>query len=105
MINNHQGVALMFVALGALSVGCQPKPRHPGAFQGVVEFDERDLGFEIGGRLTAVKVQRGASVVAGQELARLDDSLERTAGEGRHAEVSVAKAAVALVRAGSRPEE
>jgi HlyD family secretion protein len=71
----------------------------------VIEFDERDLGFEIGGRLTAVKVQRGAPVHAGQELATLDDTLERTAVDGRQAEVSAAKAAVALVRAGSRPEE
>jgi len=105
MINNCRGVTLTFLALTALSTGCQPKPKHPGAFQGVIEFDERDLGFEIGGRLTAVKVQRGAAVHAGQELATLDDTLERTAGEGRQAEASAAKAAAALVRAGSRPEE
>jgi HlyD family secretion protein len=105
MINNCRGAALVFVAPLVLAAGCQPKEKHPGTFQGVIEFDERDLGFEIGGRLTAIKVQRGASVRAGQELARLDDTLERTAGEGRQAEVSAAKAAAALVRAGSRPEE
>src|SRR5690242_10951996 len=105
MINNSLGIASALVALSALAIGCQPKPRHPGTFQGVIEFDERDLGFEVGGRLTAVKVQRGESVRVGQELARLDDTLERTAGNGRQAEVSAAKAAVALVRAGSRPEE
>jgi HlyD family secretion protein len=91
------------MALGALA--CQPKSKHPDAFQGVVEFDERDLGFEIGGRLTAVKVERGAIVQPGQELARLDDKLERTAVEGRQAEANAARAAVAVVRAGSRPEE
>ena len=105
MINNCRAAALTLAGLLAFAAGCQPKPRHPGAYQGVIEFDERDLGFEIGGRLTAVKVLRGESVRAGQELARLDDTLERTAGEGRQAEVSAAKAAVALVRAGSRPEE
>jgi HlyD family secretion protein len=98
-------MACGFAFLGALSAACQPKPKHPGAYQGVIEFDERDLGFEIGGRLTAVKVQRGATVRAGQELATLDDTLERTASEGRQAEANAAKAAVALVRAGSRPEE
>jgi HlyD family secretion protein len=96
---------LGFTLLGVLSAACQPKPKHPGAFQGVIEFDERDLGFEIGGRLTTVKVQRGMTVHSGQELATLDDTLERTASEGRQAEASAAKASVALVRAGSRPEE
>jgi HlyD family secretion protein len=106
MINNYGWrAACGFAFLGALSAACQPKPKHPGAYQGVIEFDERDLGFEIGGRLTAVKVQRGATVRAGQELATLDDTLERTASEGRQAEANAAKAAVALVRAGSRPEE
>lgn len=105
MINNSAAIGLTLVALAVICTACQPKPRYPGAFQGVIEFDERDLGFEIGGRLTAIKVQRGALVRTGQELARLDDTLERTAGEGRQAEVSAAKAAVALVRAGTRPEE
>jgi len=91
MIKNCRAATLLLVALGMLLAGCQPKPKHPGAFQGIVEFDERDLGFEIGGRLTAVKVHRGDTVHAGEELATLDDALERTAGEGR--------------RAGSRPEE
>ena len=105
MINNCRAAPLALAALLALTSGCQPKQKHPNAYQGVIEFDERDLGFEIGGRLTALKVERGVWVRAGQELARLDDTLERTAGEGRQAEVSAAKAAVALVRAGSRPEE
>jgi HlyD family secretion protein len=104
MINNCRTV-LFAVAAAALPWGCQPKPKHPDAYQGVVEFDERDLGFEIGGRLTQLKVARGAPVRAGQELATLDDTLERTAEKGRQAELNVANAAVALVRAGSRPEE
>jgi HlyD family secretion protein len=102
MINNCRSVALVFAAT-ALSAGCQPKPKYPDAYQGVVEFDERDLGFEIGGRLTQLKIARGSAVHAGQELATLDDRLERTAVQGRQAEVSAAKAAVALARAGSRP--
>jgi multidrug resistance efflux pump len=104
MINNSVWHAVLLAAL-ALPTGCQPKPKHPGAYQGVIEFDERDLGFEIGGRLTQLKVERGTSVHAGQELAALDDTLERTAVQGRQAEVAAAEAAVALVRAGSRPEE
>jgi HlyD family secretion protein len=107
MINNWRsvGCAAAAVCATALSAGCQPKPKHPGAYQGIVEFDERDLGFEVGGRLTQLKVARGTVVRAGQELATLDDTLERTAVRGRQAEVNAAQAAAALVRAGSRPEE
>jgi HlyD family secretion protein len=107
MINNCRPIVRLGAGL-ALALGwsaCQPKPEHPDSFQGVVEFDERDLGFEIGGRLIALKVERGTVVQAGQELARLDDKLERTAVEGRQAEANAARAAVAVVRAGSRPEE
>jgi HlyD family secretion protein len=106
MINNWRwfGGAAVLSAI-ACSAGCQPKPKHPDAFQGVVEFDERDLGFEVAGRLTQLKVVRGTLVRAGQELAMLDDTLERTTEKGRQAEVNAAQAAVALVRAGSRPEE
>jgi HlyD family secretion protein len=93
------------VALIALSAACAPKQQHAGALQGVVELDERMLGFEVGGRLTAVNVRRGATVHAGEILATLDDTLERTASESREAEARAAQAGVALLKAGSRPEE
>jgi HlyD family secretion protein len=83
----------------------EPKPRHPGALQSVIEFDERQLGFEVGGRLTAVNVRRGANVHAGDLLATLDDTLERTSRDTREARAEAARAEVAVVRAGSRPEE
>jgi len=107
MINNVARLcAIVGLLAGASALGaCEPKPRHAGSFQGVLEFDERVLGFEIGGRLLTVKTQRGALVHAGDVLATLDDTLERTAREGREAEVHAAQAEVALLRAGSRPEE
>src|SRR5207248_3938920 len=62
MINK---LALLITAAVALAgVGCEPKPRHPGALQGVIEFDERVLGFEVGGRVTSIKVVRGSTVRA-----------------------------------------
>src|SRR5258705_3652812 len=103
MINKR---ALLVVAAVALvGVGCEPKDRHPGALQGVIEFDERLLGFEVGGRVTAISVVRGASVHKGDLIATLDDSLERASRESREARALAAKADVAVVRAGSRPEE
>ncbi|HKQ71345.1 MAG TPA: HlyD family efflux transporter periplasmic adaptor subunit [Polyangiaceae bacterium] len=104
MINNSIRAVLAAGAVVALA-GCEAKPAHPGAFQGVIEFDERALGFEVGGRIAKVTVQRGAAVRAGQLLASLDDTLQRTSREGREAEAKVAAAEAALLKAGSRPEE
>lgn len=109
MIKNSAGLGwprgAIGLALAAAALACEPKPRHPGAYQGVVELDERDLGFEIGGRVISVKVDRGAKVRAGEVLATLDDSLERTSRDSRQAQARVAEADVAVVRAGARVEE
>lgn len=96
------GVAL---ALGAVLSACTAAPEYPGAFQGVVEFEERALGFEVGGRVATVGVTRGSVVQAGQGLATLDATLEQAAYESREAEAKAAKAQASLVRAGARPEE
>jgi HlyD family secretion protein len=105
MINNYRRLAPLVAALAALVSACAPKQQHAGELQGVIELDERALGFEVGGRLTAVNARRGSVVHAGDVLAKLDDTLERTASESREAEARAAQASVALLRAGSRPEE
>jgi multidrug resistance efflux pump len=74
-------------------------------YQGVVEFEERVLGFEIGGRLRSVAVERGSLVFDRAVLATLDDSLLRPTRDARAAELRAAEAALALLRAGSRTEE
>ncbi|MBK8256521.1 MAG: HlyD family efflux transporter periplasmic adaptor subunit [Polyangiaceae bacterium] len=107
MIKNSLGQFRATIALSAVAfaLGCEPAPAHPGAFQGVVEFDERVIAFETGGRVTAVHVHRGSEVHDGETLATLDDSLSRTAREAREAEMAAAEARVSLLRAGSRGEE
>src|SRR5262245_22854112 len=105
MIKNSASRFLSVAIVAVFSISCAPKEQHAGALQGVVELDERALGFEVGGRLTAVNVKRGAVVKAGDVLATLDDTLERTARESREAEARAAEAGVALLKAGSRPEE
>src|SRR6266545_834905 len=77
----------------------------PGAYQGVVELDERQLGFEIGGRLREVKVDEGDEVAPAELLASLDDAIERTAHHTREQEAVAARAQTSLVRAGARTEE
>ena len=48
----------------------------PRRFVGQIEAGATvDLSFELGGRLTAITVDEGAAVTAGQEIARLDTAL------------------------------
>lgn len=110
MVNNSGGwrptaAALVLVGLAAAGGGCHEPARHPGAYQGVIELDERLLAFEVGGRLTELSVRRGARVEPGAMLAALDDTLARTSTAGRQAEAQVATARARLVRAGSRTED
>ena len=102
MINNWAGAA----AVSLLAAGCASATAEPEeAYQGVVELDERVLGFEVGGRVERVDVARGDIVKGAGTLATLDSTLEKTAREARSAEVDAAKAQVALLKAGARPEE
>jgi HlyD family secretion protein len=101
MINNigwRLGVA---IALAACDGGGQMPP----GYQGIVELDERHLGFEVPGRIAAVPVARGQVVAAGAELSRLDDGLEKPVRAARAADLDAAKAQLALLRAGSRVED
>jgi HlyD family secretion protein len=105
MIKNL-GRALPILVCVVSAAGCNGAAADgPEVLQGVVELDERALGFEVGGRLLEVKVDEGARVEAGVEIAKLDDTLERIAREARAAEIAAARAQVELLRAGARPED
>ncbi|HTE55994.1 MAG TPA: HlyD family efflux transporter periplasmic adaptor subunit [Kofleriaceae bacterium] len=95
----------MAILLALASAACQGGNGHPGAYQGVVEFDERRLGFEIGGRLREVKVDEGDVVKPSQLIASLDDAIERTVQRTREQEATAARAQTSLVRAGARAED
>jgi HlyD family secretion protein len=89
-----------------LFAGCEGAGADGGdELQGVVELDERVLGFQVGGRITRVLVEEGDHFEADAELAALDDSLDRTMREGQAAEARAARAQSDLVRAGARPED
>lgn len=104
MINNSRWVLVACAAL--LGTACNHATAVPEeTYQGVVELDERVLGFEVGGRVERVEVRRGDAVKGDAGLAQLDSSLERSAREARAAEADAAKAQVALLKAGARPEE
>ncbi|NOZ28323.1 MAG: biotin/lipoyl-binding protein, partial [Chloroflexi bacterium] len=63
------------------------------------------LGFEIGGRVAEVSVEEGDEVVAGQVLARLHVPDLEQAVRAAEASLVSAKAELARVQAGARPEE
>lgn len=100
MIKNRFSWILAFVAVGA----CVADER-PAGWQGVLEFEERDLSFELPGRVISRPVRRGQRVAANELLATIDDDLAKTAVAGREAEAQVAQARADLVGAGSRVEE
>jgi HlyD family secretion protein len=77
----------------------------PAPLQGVVEHDDRVLGFELSGRVQALHVQRGQSVAVDALLAQLDSTLAAPARDLRAAELAGAQAQLRLLRAGARAEE
>jgi HlyD family secretion protein len=92
-------VALLLLA------GCKRAAGEDGRFQGVVEFEERDMAFEVAGRVTTVAVRAGDAVAAGKVIATLDDRLARTALAAREGEARAAADQVALLKAGARAED
>jgi HlyD family secretion protein len=98
--------SLVVIAL-LTTLGCGHKSAldRPGWHQGVVEHDDRDLCFEIAGTVGAVLVARGAALEKDQELARLDETLEKAAVAQREADARTAQARLALLRAGTRAQD
>ncbi len=96
-------------AAGLLGLGllaCNPTiDRSRTDYAGVVEYEERQLSFEVTGRLLERPVERGARVAAGARLALLDSSLETASSAIRAAELAGAKARAELVAAGPKAED
>ncbi len=101
MVKNS--VALVFAL--SLAAGCKSRSATPPGYQGVVEYDERVVSFEVPGRILEVKVKEGDVVKDGDVLARLDDTLEKLAREARASEVKIAEADLKLLTAGARAED
>jgi HlyD family secretion protein len=72
---------------------------------GYVEATEVRVAAEVGGRLVEVKVAEGDRVSAGDVVARIDTSDTELALRRAGADREQAQAQLALVRAGSRPED
>src|SRR6478672_7701864 len=73
--------------------------------QGNVDVREVNLAFQVPGRIDSLAVDEGDAVRAGQVIASLETGyFEDAAGEGRAA-LAAAKADLARLKNGSRPEE
>lgn len=87
------------------SAGCRHRDLTDGRYQGMIAIEQVDLAFEVGGKLVARPIQPGQRVREGEVVARLDDVLDRQQREIRARELEVARADLAVLEAGSRPEE
>lgn len=81
---------------------CAGKPPGAERFQGIVEYEESALGFELPGRVLNLPVKVGDRVEPQQEIATLDPALEAFNAELRRAERRAAEAQVSLLRSGAR---
>jgi len=105
MTNNTRLVMLALTLGFAPATGGCPGTERDAPLQGVVEYDERLLGFELGGRVLEVEVERGQKLQPDAVLARLDDGLERPLRDLRAAELAAAEAQRRLLHSGTRSED
>ncbi|MCL4836874.1 MAG: efflux RND transporter periplasmic adaptor subunit [Thermoanaerobaculia bacterium] len=100
---------LLLLALAGFLVwrfGLAPRHAEPGLLvSGTVEATEARLGFELPGRLVEVLPREGDRVAAGDPLARLDAAELAARRVQAAAQVDGARAQLAELEAGSRPEE
>jgi HlyD family secretion protein len=93
------------IGVSALVACAEAGPSHPGAYQGVVELEERIVGAEVPGRLVALAVERGDAVTSDQVVAEIDHAVADATRLARAAEVEVARAQLDLLVAGTRRED
>lgn len=94
-----------WVAASLSLAACQQSAEPPPGYQGLVEFDERVLAFEMGGRIESLSATRGQPLAVNEVIASLDDGLERTARSARAEDADAMHAQVALLQAGARSQD
>ncbi len=97
--------ALAGALLLSATANCSDGGDGPSGYQGIVEHDDRHLGFRVGGRLREVRFDRGDVIEEGALIAVLDDTAELPILLAREADLARTKAIAALVYAGPRVEE
>jgi HlyD family secretion protein len=98
-------VLLVAAALAVVSTACRREDSDQNRYQGVIEYEERDLAFEVLGRIIELPVVEGQAVRAGDLVARLDDTLEKSARDARAAEAQAMRDQLGLLKSGARAED
>jgi len=98
-------VLLVAAALAVASTACRREDSDQNRYQGVIEYEERDLAFEVLGRIIELPVIEGQTVHAGELVARLDDTLEKSARDARAAEAQAMRDQLGLLKSGARAED
>ncbi len=98
-------VAALAVALWQLPGPWRPTTSSRPIYSGTVEADLTLIATEIGGRLVSLNTPEGAVVSKGDVLARLDDATITAQMEQAQAAAATARARLAAIEAGSRPED
>jgi len=98
----------LFLSLGILVMilglaGCEKPPSN--VLQGYVEGEFVYVSAPLGGKLTKLKVQRGAQVKAGDALFALEDVAETAARDEAAQRLQQAKNTLADAKKGKRPTE
>jgi multidrug resistance efflux pump len=81
------------------------RPVQDLALAGTIEARTIEVGSLTGGRVTRILVQEGQEVATGQTMIELETTMADTTVAERTAAVEAARAALARVRRGPRPEE
>lgn len=112
MIENasHRLVLVLVVvaAAGIALAGCRDRKQAPSGdvpLQGIVEYDERLVAFEVSGRIERVLVRRGDVVKKADLITEVDAKLEQLARDGRADDVDAFRADLALLESGARKED
>ena len=98
-------IAIAAVVVILVLVNCGGNTEGALSFSGTVEATEARLGFEVPGRVGAIAVQEGDSVIAGRALAVLDTTQAHARLAQLHAQAGAARAMLTELLAGSRKEE
>ena len=100
------GVALILVAVVLrFTVFGTTEEDHTVFASGTVEATEADLGFQAAGRIDQIGVREGDLILAGAELARLDQAEIAARKRAAEAQVAAARAQLNELIRGFRPED
>ncbi|MFW2389475.1 MAG: HlyD family secretion protein [Polyangiales bacterium] len=105
MGTEHSAKLLVGVLFFLMAAACRAERGTPSGYQGIIEHDDRHLGFRVGGQLREIRFDRGDLIEEGALIAVLDDTAELPILLAREADLARAKANAALVYAGPRVEE